>query len=75
MQIKLQKIPKNIYYMSSLSSTWPSNHLNNKFKQKFLKVPEGPKLGRKIMTCIYRTKKKKNMQMSPKIIKKIIHVI
>ena len=44
--------------MSSLSSTWPSDHLNKKFKQKFLKVLEGPKLGRKIMTCIYRIKKK-----------------
>ena len=60
--------------MSSLSSTWPSNHLTNKFKQKFLKVLEGPKLGRKIMICIYQIKKK-NMQMSPKIIQKIIHFI
>ena len=70
MQIKLQKIPENICYMSSLSSTWPSNHSNNKFKQKFPKVPEGPKLGRKIMTCIYRIKKKKTCKCLLKSYKK-----
>ena len=64
MQIKLKKILDNICCMSSLSSTWPSNHLNKKFKQKFLKVQEGPKLGRKIMTCIYRIKKKKHADVS-----------
>ena len=47
MRIKLKKIPENIFCMSSLSSTWPSNHSNNKFKQKPPKVPKGPELGKK----------------------------
>ena len=47
MRIKLKKIPENIFCMSSLSSTWPSNHSNNKFKQKPTKVPKGLELGRK----------------------------
>ena len=46
-ELNCKKNPKNIYYMSSLSSTWPRNHSNNKFKQKHLKVPEGPELSRK----------------------------
>ena len=42
---KKKKILGNIYYISSLSSMWLINNLNNKFKQKRLKFPTSPKLG------------------------------